>query len=87
LWVAGAAAFAPGLNDRLQRALRAVGLPVARALAFCTLLVFFFGVLTPFGVIARLLGHDPLALRSPAARDSYWRPHRKREKASYFHQS
>jgi hypothetical protein len=81
--VATAALFAPSWNRPLQRGLRAV----AHAVAFVTLLVFFYGVLTPFGVAARLAGHDPLWIRPASRRDSYWRRHRPRDKASYFNQS
>jgi hypothetical protein len=86
-WIAGsvatAALFAPHWNRPLQRCLRAL----AHAVAFVTLLVFFYGVLTPIGVAARLAGHDPLWIRPASRRDSYWRRHRPRDKASYFNQS
>jgi hypothetical protein len=81
--VALAALFAPHWNRPLQRCLRAV----ARAVAFVTLLLFFYGVVTPIGVAARLAGHDPLWIRPASRRDSYWRRHRPRDKASYFNQS
>lgn len=83
LWVAGVALVAPRANRWLRRAV----LHVAHVIALLTLLVFFFGVLTPVGVMARLAGHDPLALRPHSRRDSYWRPRRPRDKQSYFHQS
>lgn len=35
--------------------------------------VMFYGVLTPYGVVSRLLGRDPLSRRCPPA-DSYWVP-------------
>ncbi|HKU43389.1 MAG TPA: hypothetical protein VJR89_34745 [Polyangiales bacterium] len=81
LWVGVSTAFAPERNRVLQRAAFAI----ARAIAWVTLLVFFFGVLTPLGVGARLFGYDPLQRRG--RRDSYWRPHRARKPSSYFHQS
>ena len=83
LWNAAVALVVPRWNEPLERGLRAV----ARALAFTTLLLFFFGVLTPFGVVARLFGYDPLQTRAKSRRDSYWRPHRPRDRSSYFHQS
>jgi hypothetical protein len=81
--IATAALFAPHWNRPLQRCLHAL----AHAVAFVTLLLFFYGVLTPFGVAARLAGHDPLWIRPASGRDSYWRRHRPRDKASYFNQS
>ena len=83
LWIAGMALLAPHANRWLARVLGAL----ARVLGWLSLVVFFFGVLTPFGAVARRLGHDPLWLRPKNRRDSYWRPHRSRDKASYFHQS
>jgi hypothetical protein len=48
VWTACAALLEPRLNRPLERTLHAV----ARAIAFLTLIVFFFGVLTPVGVVA-----------------------------------
>jgi Saxitoxin biosynthesis operon protein SxtJ len=87
LGLAALSLLAPQRNATLYRGLRAVGEPLGRGLAFLTLLVFFFGVLTPVALLARLVGHDPLKLRRRSRRDSYWRPHRARKKSSYFHQS
>ena len=87
LGVGGLSLIAPQRNLALYRALRAIGEPLARGLAFLSLLVFFFGVLTPVALLARGLGHDPLQLGRRSRRDSYWRPHRARDKSSYFHQS
>jgi hypothetical protein len=81
--VAIAALVAPRWNRPLQRVLRALG----HVVAWITLVVFFYGVLTPVGVAARLAGHDPLWIRPASRRDSYWRKHRPRGKPSYFNQS
>jgi len=83
LWVLGVTWARPRWNLPLRRGLRAV----AQTIAFTTLVLFFFGVITPFGVIARRFGYDPLQLRAKSRRDSYWRPHRPRDRSSYFHQS
>jgi hypothetical protein len=83
LWVGGVALAFPRWNQPLERGARAV----ARAIAFATLLVFFFGVITPFGLTARLVGYDPLQRRAKSRRDSYWRAHRSRDRSDYFHQS
>ncbi|HKP62433.1 MAG TPA: SxtJ family membrane protein [Polyangiales bacterium] len=87
LGIAGLSLFAPQRNRGLYRGVRAIGEPLGRGLAFLSLLVFFFGVLTPVALLARLVGHDPLQLRRRSRRDSYWRPHRARDSSSYFHQS
>jgi hypothetical protein len=87
LAVGGLSLIAPQRNRALYRGSRAIGEPLARGLAFVTLLVFFFGILTPVALLLRVGGHDPLQLRRRSRRDSYWRPHRARDKSSYFHQS
>lgn len=83
LWVASAAWLAPHWNAPLQRVLHAI----AAALAFASLLLFFYGVLTPIGIAARLAGHDPLWIGPASRRDSYWRRRKPRDKVSYFNQS
>ncbi|HEX8136360.1 MAG TPA: SxtJ family membrane protein [Pyrinomonadaceae bacterium] len=35
------------------------------------LFLMFYGIITPFGLVAKLLGHDPLNRRA-VARESYW---------------
>jgi hypothetical protein len=83
IWVAGCAWLAPRWNAPLERVLRAI----AGALAFASLVVFFYGVLTPVGIAARLAGHDPLWIRPASRRDSYWKRRKPRDKQSYFNQS
>jgi len=39
----------------------------------------FFGIVTPIGVIKRLMGWDPLNRRA-AASDSYWQPYSERQR-------
>lgn len=34
--------------------------------------IFYFGVLTPLGLVLRLAGRDPLRLRRDPAAPSYW---------------
>ncbi|MCA1605251.1 MAG: SxtJ family membrane protein, partial [Acidobacteria bacterium] len=43
------------------------------------LALVFFLVLTPIGVVKRLLGWDPLSRRS-ASSGSYWRPYSERQR-------
>jgi hypothetical protein len=83
LWIASAAWLAPHWNAPIRRMLRAI----AAALAFASLLLFFYGVLTPVGIAARLAGHDPLWIGPASRRDSYWRRRKPRDKLSYFNQS
>jgi len=58
------------------RPLHTVWMPVAkgiaRALTWVLLTAVFYLVFTPYGMIARLLGKDPLDRRIDRARSSYW---------------
>ena len=40
----------------------------------CVLLILFIFILTPLGLILRLLGKDPLQLKRPPNATTYWRP-------------
>lgn len=78
-----ASAIAPQCNRPLFVVLRVV----PRAIGFVALALFYFGVLTPLALVGRAYGRDPLDLARRSARESYWRPVRRRDKQSYFHQS
>jgi hypothetical protein len=51
---------------------------LAEALSFVStrviLAVAFFAIVTPIGILRRVLGGDPLSRRSPRS-ESYWRPY------------
>lgn len=42
----------------------------------CVLLVLFIFILTPLGLILRLMGKDPLQLKRPSGATTYWHPAR-----------
>ena len=42
----------------------------------CVLAVFFIFVLTPLGLVLRLMGKDPLQLKRPRDAKTYWHPSR-----------
>ena len=62
---------------------------LAEALSFVStriiLGVVFFGVITPIGVVKRLLGWDPLQRRS-ASSLSYWHPYSERQRDSQHYE-
>ena len=47
--------------------------PVNWAVSNLVVVVVYYLVITPIGVLARLAGHDPLGIRAPKKADSYWR--------------
>ncbi len=64
LWPAG--------NRPLFVALSLVSYPMGFMVSHVALAVLFFGVLTPVGLLFRVLGRDPLARGFEPDRPSYW---------------
>ncbi len=91
-WVAGAAVAGPALVvPRWARPvyLAAVyaSLPLGLATSFLMLAAMYYLVLTPVGLIMRLVGHDPLARRREPGFATYWnRRDAVRPAESYFRQ-
>jgi hypothetical protein len=55
------------ISFRISRLLYRVVSPVALG-------VLFFGIVTPFGLLMRAFGRDPLSQRRDPSADSYWIP-------------
>ena len=66
------AIFAPGLLAPFNRAWTRLGLLLARVVNPVVLAMLFFTVVTPTGLLLRLLGKDSLRLRRDARAASYW---------------
>ena len=61
--------------------------PIGWLVSRVVLMILFWGVLTPVGVVQRLFGRDVLGLRRPQHVTSYWMPkERSTEVRSYFRQ-
>jgi hypothetical protein len=68
-------------------ALTIAGFPIGWVVSRVVLFVLFIVVITPLGVAFRLRGRDPLFLRRPSGRTSYWTPKpAASDIASYFKQ-
>jgi len=81
LWVAGglAAMFSlirPGANRPLWVAMMLIAWPIGTALSYTLLAVVFYGLLTPTGLMFRLIGRDSLTRRLNPTAKSYWEPYR-----------
>ena len=71
----------------LYVALTAAVLPIGMAVSFALLAAFYFLLLTPVGLVFRLLGRDPLHRRFDRSCHSYWTPRRPPASTDrYFHQ-
>ena len=70
--VAVAAAARPTWFRPYYRFSAKLGFAVSQFAGRVVLALFFFIVLTPLGLVLRLLGKDTLRLRRPVNVDSYW---------------
>jgi hypothetical protein len=92
LWVVGLASaalslVAPRANWPLYAGLMVIAYPIGWVLSHVILGLVFFGLITPLGLIFRLMGRDALHLRSNPRTGSYWVPARRTESLeSYFRQ-
>ena len=66
------AAALPWVWQRIFRGWMAVAEGISWVLTRVILSLFFFLVLTPFGVVMRLLGKTPLDLKWKAGESTYW---------------
>ena len=73
----------------LYVALTLLGLPIGFAVSFILLAAFYSLLLTPVGLLFRLIGRDPLHHRHfDHSGQSYWVPHRPSGSLDrYFHQT
>lgn len=68
--------IAPGANRPLYLLLVLLTYPLGWVLSHVVLAVVFIGVITPIGLLFRLIGRDPLRRRFDPQATSYWVPHR-----------
>ena len=80
-WAVGVVAFfgmvallKPALLSRLNCLWIKLGVLLGKVVSPIALGVLFYGVLTPIGVVIRLIGKDPLRLKFDPDADSYWIP-------------
>jgi hypothetical protein len=78
---------APRANLPLYVVLTLISFPIGLVLSYVLLAIIFFGLLTPIGLLFRLIGRDPLHRRFDPAAKSYFVPHKPaRESERYFRQ-
>lgn len=77
----------PTLVRPIWMAALAATFPIGWAVSRLSVVVLYFLVVTPLGVMLRLLRRDPLRLRPQPLRASYWEPRRSPEDVqSYLRQ-
>jgi hypothetical protein len=65
-------AVAPAANRPLYVLLTIVTYPIGLVVSFALLAAFFYGLITPIGLVFRLLGRDPLTRAIEREKGSYW---------------
>jgi len=65
--------IAPALLGPLQKAWMALSVVIGFFMSRLVLAVLFYGVVTPIGLLTKLLGKDILDLRISKDRPTYWR--------------
>ena len=80
-------AVAPDLNRYPFLALTFITYPIGFCLSYVILIFLFYGVITPVGLILRLVGRDPLRRKFEPDAPTYWvSPRERRSKEDYFKQ-
>ncbi|MGD2175201.1 MAG: hypothetical protein PVJ27_07345 [Candidatus Brocadiaceae bacterium] len=77
LWVVGLAcgvlgAVGPGWLRPLYVGLTLVALPIGYAVSLVLLALLYYGLITPVGLVFRLVGRDPLERGFDEEADTYW---------------
>jgi hypothetical protein len=67
-----AAALRPRWFRGYYRFSTKLGFGISRVAGYAVLALLFFIVITPLGLVLRMLGQDPLRLRRPTGAESYW---------------
>lgn len=77
----------PKANLPVYVGLTVLSYPIGLVLSYVIMGTLFFGIITPTGIVMRIIGHDPLDRKFEPEAQSYWHDCRPaREKASYFRQ-
>jgi hypothetical protein len=77
----------PAANRALYVTLSVITYPIGFVVSHVVMAFIFFAIITPVGLLFRLLGRDPLHRRFDRSAESYWDPHvARKDKASYFKQ-
>lgn len=71
----------------VYQALMLLTFPIGWAVSHAAMAIFFYGLLTPIGLVFRLIGRDPFHLLFDRQALTYWQPYtQKRSMKDYFHQ-
>ncbi len=72
----------PAMIRGIYRAWMFIVLPIGWLVSHLAMAVIYFLVITPIGVLRRLVGADPLSIRESKTLDSYWESIRREDDPS-----
>ena len=85
--VPGIGLLAPSLLRIVYLAMCYAAAPIGVTVSLVLLAVVYYGIVTPIGLVMRLLGNDPMTRRFDPDAETYWVPRTPAEGADrYFHQ-
>jgi hypothetical protein len=84
LVIAALSVVFPGGLRPLYIALTVAAFPIGYVISHAILALLFYGLLTPVGLLFRVLGRDPLHRKFEPDAETYWVPRRQREAKEYY---
>lgn len=85
VWLSGLVSLT--LTRYVYIVLMAVTLPIGLVVSLVLMSVFYFGLITPLGLVFRLMGRDVLCRKFDPKAPTYWVPHPQTKKVErYFQQ-
>jgi hypothetical protein len=85
IWISGFISYR--LTRAIYLVLVALTLPIGLVVSFTIMALFYFGVITPLGLLFRIMGRDSMCRRFDAKAKTYWVPHESSSGAErYFQQ-
>lgn len=72
-WIVGLVGLVfPPLVRPVYVAMMAVALPIGFVVSTILMLIIYYLILTPIGLVMRLFGYDPMRMRPAAGQESFW---------------
>ncbi len=85
IWASGLISYK--LTRVIYLILVALTLPIGLVLSLTIMALFYFGIITPLGLLFRVIGRDAMCRRFDAEAKTYWVPHEPSRAAErYFQQ-
>jgi hypothetical protein len=80
--------ISPAAGRIIYLALTFAALPIGLVVSFIVMAAFYFLILTPVGLVFKIIGRDSLTRRFEPDSPTYWTPHKRTDDHErYFHQS